>query len=228
MSLFDFFSFSFHAHSEKKQADVPFFGRSMVEMLGVLAIIGVLSVGAISGYSKAMMKYKMNKQAEQLSTILNNALIYAGEFKSDTFHGLNSSFLKLGIFPKEMIRGSENNPQIYDALGNKIGTAFHVSGTSYWYSLQIQMEDSNYSVESCRNAVTAIKENSADLWQITVTKISGGDYDYSQRIFGDKYCSGRISICIRDLKLTDIDEFCKSCESDDDSCILTVFFGYNV
>ena len=39
-------------------------GRSMVEMLGVLAIIGVLSVGAIAGYSKAMMKYKLNKHAE--------------------------------------------------------------------------------------------------------------------------------------------------------------------
>ena len=37
-------------------------GRSMVEMLGVLAIIGVLSVGAISGYSKAMMKYKLNNK----------------------------------------------------------------------------------------------------------------------------------------------------------------------
>ena len=38
-------------------------GRSMVEMLGVLAIIGVLSVGAIAGYGKAMTKYKLNKQA---------------------------------------------------------------------------------------------------------------------------------------------------------------------
>ena len=28
-------------------------GRSMVEMLGVLSIIGVLSIGAISGYSFA-------------------------------------------------------------------------------------------------------------------------------------------------------------------------------
>ena len=36
-------------------------GRSMVEMLGVLAIIGVLSVGAISGYSKAMDKYYWNR-----------------------------------------------------------------------------------------------------------------------------------------------------------------------
>ena len=37
------------------------FGRSMIEMLGVLAIIGVLSVGGIAGYSKAMMKFKINK-----------------------------------------------------------------------------------------------------------------------------------------------------------------------
>ena len=29
-------------------------GRSMIEMLGVLAIIAVLSVGGIAGYSKAM------------------------------------------------------------------------------------------------------------------------------------------------------------------------------
>ena len=36
-------------------------GRSMIEMLGVLAIIGVLSVGGIAGYSKAMTQYKINK-----------------------------------------------------------------------------------------------------------------------------------------------------------------------
>ena len=49
-------------------------GRSMVEMLGVLAIIGVLSVGAISGYSKAMMKYKLNKQSESFNLLLNSAI----------------------------------------------------------------------------------------------------------------------------------------------------------
>src|SRR5574344_1116878 len=41
-------------------------GRSMVEMLGVLAIIGVLSVGGIAGYTMAMNKYKANE-------ILNSA-----------------------------------------------------------------------------------------------------------------------------------------------------------
>ncbi|MDY4884724.1 MAG: prepilin-type N-terminal cleavage/methylation domain-containing protein [Alphaproteobacteria bacterium] len=56
-------------------------GRSMVEMLGVLAIIGVLSVGAIAGYSKAMNKYKLNKQTEQISSILDYVNIHMGDFK---------------------------------------------------------------------------------------------------------------------------------------------------
>ena len=41
-----------NGRSERPQnrTDAIFSGRSMVEMLGVLAIIGVLSVGAMSGY----------------------------------------------------------------------------------------------------------------------------------------------------------------------------------
>ena len=35
-------------------------GRSMVEMLGVLAIIGVLSIGAIAGYREAMAQKEAN------------------------------------------------------------------------------------------------------------------------------------------------------------------------
>ena len=29
-------------------------GRSMIEMLGVLAIVGVLSIGGVAGFNKAM------------------------------------------------------------------------------------------------------------------------------------------------------------------------------
>ena len=45
-------------------------GRSMVEMLGVLAIIGVLSIGGIAGYSMAMNRYRANE-------ILDKATKYA-------------------------------------------------------------------------------------------------------------------------------------------------------
>ena len=35
-------------------------GRSMIEMLGVLAIIGVLSIGGLAGYTMAMNRYRAN------------------------------------------------------------------------------------------------------------------------------------------------------------------------
>ena len=39
-------------------------GRSMIEMLGVLAIIGVLSVGGIAGYSLSMRRHRANGVAD--------------------------------------------------------------------------------------------------------------------------------------------------------------------
>ena len=45
-------------------------GRSMVEMLGVLAIVGVLSAGALKGYSDAMFKYKMNQTIDITTRML--------------------------------------------------------------------------------------------------------------------------------------------------------------
>ena len=44
-------------------------GRSMVEMLGVLAIIGVLSVGGIAGYTQAMKKYRANNLVDCISKV---------------------------------------------------------------------------------------------------------------------------------------------------------------
>lgn len=57
-------------------------GRSMIEMLGVLAIIGVLSVGGIAGYSKAMTKFKINKSVDQISQMVGNIrTLYASQKK---------------------------------------------------------------------------------------------------------------------------------------------------
>lgn len=41
-------------------------GRSMIEMLGVLAIVGVLSVGGIAGYSKAMMTQEISELSHNI------------------------------------------------------------------------------------------------------------------------------------------------------------------
>ena len=76
-------------------------GRSMIEMLGVLAIIGVLSVGGIAGYSKAMNKFKTNQVADNVSMLVANIkTLYA---QQNSYTGLNNiSAVKMGVVPDEL------------------------------------------------------------------------------------------------------------------------------
>ena len=64
-------------------------GRSMIEMLGVLAIIGVLSVGGIAGYSKAMEKFKINKTIQHITEIAAN--VQTLYMPQKDFNGLSSA-----------------------------------------------------------------------------------------------------------------------------------------
>ena len=67
-------------------------GRSMVEMLGVLAIIGVLSIGGIAGYTMAMNRYRANEglAAANLLRIEAIAQDKAGALSyTDVFSGAN-------------------------------------------------------------------------------------------------------------------------------------------
>ena len=102
-------------------------GRSMVEMLGVLAIIGVLSVGGISGYSKAMAKFKLTKAQDQISMLLMN--IRTAFATSPNYAGLtNASAIAYNIAPGDMIVGSSN---INHAFGGAVTvSAANASGTA--------------------------------------------------------------------------------------------------
>ncbi|MGN0919803.1 MAG: Tfp pilus assembly protein FimT/FimU [Alphaproteobacteria bacterium] len=69
-------------------------GRSMVEMLGVLAIIGVLSVGGIYGYTVAMRKYRANEivqAASMLAIMQQSANAGEGECIQLSRSGLSST-----------------------------------------------------------------------------------------------------------------------------------------
>ncbi len=206
MNLFDFFSFSSPVHNKKLQADVPLCGRSMVEMLGVLAIIGVLSVGAISGYSKAMMKYKLNKQAEQINTVFNAVARYHGSFSESTEQGkdLTSVFVKMGEIPTEMIN---NNGLLYDVFGVRMSIR-----TAYQNIPQILVElnpelikKSNQNLEICRNILTVAKENSSNLYYVESRSLPA--ITAVNQIYGDSYCSEN-QLCFKDVSLDDIYTVC--------------------
>ena len=74
-------------------------GRSMVEMLGVLAIIGVLSIGGIAGYTMAMNRYKANEVLNAASTL---SVIAQSQINSTTVPTLD----KVG-YSSETVNGCE-------------------------------------------------------------------------------------------------------------------------
>ncbi len=196
-------------------------GRSMVEMLGVLAIIGVLSVGAISGYSKAMFKYKLNKQAESFNMLLNTAI----QLQPDLDHTVKTGeqffadfFYKANLIPDGM---TYKNNHIYDELMGTYEIMYYQHLTSYTeYLIQYNMERSGNSATSrsiaiCRNMLTVAKENAGNLPFIQLrsgNSATSGDFDES-RIYGDKECS-QSRTCLRNMGVKDMDDFCSSCNSE--------------
>ena len=92
-------------------------GRSMIEMLGVLAIIGVLSVGGIAGYTKAMEKIHVNKIVNMISDI--SATIktaYISQKTYDNFDGgltgFDNQIQDMGLLPPEYIFEFEGEKRI--------------------------------------------------------------------------------------------------------------------
>lgn len=91
----------------------------MVEMLGVLAIIGVLSVGGISGYSKAMAKFKLTKAQDQLTMLLMN--IRTAYATSPSYAGLTaSSAVAYNLAPSDMVTGSGDSATLHNAFGGAV------------------------------------------------------------------------------------------------------------
>ena len=186
-------------------------GRSMVEMLGVLAIIGVLSVGAIAGYSKAMMKYKLNKQAEQLTQILFSLEHYREMLGRDRNNIANNysvitMLIKLNAIPLEMIKPNDNL-QIYDVFGNKVDIAYYGSNESPSsnYTIVVDYQPNQYDI--CNNIFELIKANSEKLYTAgvkiqnsgafaspivnatTINQITKGDiYDYCALCKSGPFC----------------------------------------
>lgn len=193
-------------------------GRSMVEMLGVLAIIGVLSVGAIAGYSKAMMKYKLNKQAEQISSILDYVNIHMDDFKrskTSTAGNMIPLLKKLNVIPQEMIRKNISS-KIFDIFGNSIGLQNYTFPNSGIYYFEIYIVLNKGQKESCMNLFTIAKAKKEQLWRTKFETVKGEAANEANSAWGDSYCYTGAK-CLKDLTVAEMEDFCNVCE-DKDSC----------
>ena len=192
-------------------------GRSMVEMLGVLAIIGVLSIGAISGYAKAMFKYKLNKQTEQLNQVIGAIVRYksslllnpnpADDTNLSDFQ-LVSLLKKLGEIPKEMYTSSDI--YIKDAFGTQYYVYNRNTHKNMFFLRTRSMDRNDSSFQICKNLYLIAKEWHQELHSIRVAAYKGDDFDSQGTYCGDNtlnsYCFKRI----KDLRLTDLDDICRT------------------
>lgn len=192
-------------------------GRSMVEMLGVLAIIGVLSVGAIAGYSKAMLKYRLNKQAEQLNTVFNAVARYHSSFSNITTQNIDlvSYFIKMGEIPTEMIKDG----YLYDIFKTPI-----IIRTGYTSIPTIVVElrpelriKSEKNLEICRNIFVTARENSDNIYYTRVFP----NTSFNQ-FFGDNDCNTS-NKCLRTLSLDDIYTACTNITEEGNANIVIVW-----
>ena len=200
--------------ARKYQADGLQYGRSMIEMLGVLAIVGVLSVGAIAGYQKAMFKYKLNKHSVAINTLLNTAIQYTNKLTSDADEKddagtivYTNTFHRAGFTPDGIKPHTTSSNYLIDIFGNYIWLfqAPTYSGMGYSFAPDVLEK------EICKNLINIVKQNSSEIYYINTDQNDvDNEYTVLGKVYGDKYCTDK---CLRDISLNDIDTLCNSCSS---------------
>ncbi len=231
----NFFSPCTNSYIKKVTSSCPLdasTGRSMVEMLGVLAIIGVLSIGAISGYSKAMFKYKLNKHSESFSMLLNEAIKllpdlerhYGTNITSE--NNLSYFFLQANLLPDGM---SYKNAGIYDIFNNRMDINYTkrgsgVAGYEYYMHIRINRSGNNITAhdkEICRNIMLAAKENYENIYYIQMR--SGNGNSYSAKNLQGALNTNQTNP-LNKATVTQIDDVCGSCNSET-YCQMFLYFS---
>ena len=165
-------------------------GRSMVEMLGVLAIIGVLSIGGVAGYRYAMDLYIKNR----LLNIISFAAL-ASQIERQNPNNIffeSDNFKRYDLFCSKYVGNSycsqiEPAGQTYVAASSFLGGATGgvrwkiqgLSGKRCWCDNDTCLYLNPMPVELCKELVDVSLETYSDDVLIGFT-----GYDYAYRSIG--------------------------------------------
>ena len=217
--------------------DVSSVGRSMIEMLGVLAIIGVLSVGGIAGYSKAMEKWKVTRAIDEYSHLTFGLLEHLDDIKRNSAGGeqrddITGLAQSLNLIPNSWTR--LNNSQFEDAYGNTI--QLYVRDDKKLLIFDIFIGSIKTSVDGNLNSPDFSSKLCMDIFQNLVVPLHSavefsGVWRSVQGIksfVGDKYCTKEMknsgSKCLAEASLADFQEACSSCGKSNEICDVSYNF----
>ena len=172
-------------------------GRSMVEMLGVLAIMGILSIGGIAGYTYAMNKLRANNTIKYVNMLaiagsqqaaLGRDELTLGEFPAKTADGYDADIYRLTDEPRYFDIDIAGVPRA--VCTNILALATHWRGLdSVW------VNDNQTTCEQYENLMSFI-----------FSETLGSDENGGSRCTQDSECSG-CQTCVRGF-CTDTDAAC--------------------
>ena len=197
-------------------------GRSMIEMLGVLAIVGVLSVGGIAGYSKAMEKFKVNRAIEEYSYLIHGLMEYRNDIvKMENKSGLVNLSEQLNLLPPTWAK--INASEMQDSNGETL-TLYMRNDNSFQSVPRILLNVnlvSKFSQDFCRELLDNLaRPLHSALLHICIYRPKSGSTDY----YGDAYCDTDDKICLHSVSLAQINEDCKKCDNENEICNLAITF----
>ena len=209
-------------------------GKNMIEMLGVLAIIGVLSVGGIAGYSKAMEKFKINKLLNDYSMLTFGILEHLDDFKKSHEVSIDA-LVALNFLPQDWVKDTT----LTDDFNNKLELFIRESGNGNGEKDEFIMDiylggrkqdadagviTQNFSEKLCvelfQNLFIPLHAYAV---HAEVYRSSGSYYSFA----GDRYCTSAnkgMRKCMVDVTLDDIHKACNSCGKTNEYCNVNIHF----
>ncbi len=201
-------------------------GRSMIEMLGVLAIVGILSVGGIAGYSKAMTKYRINKWNEEMIFAIQNFIQYKKDWMREEVAPQNgvanvTKYMRdIGGIPTTWKLHTDT--EMYDSLGSLIVFAGYPD--KIFFRTKIKTDRIAFEQICLQYWVNVIIPYSEYIYLVHMygTDKENGDLNSENRYMGNAYCRSDKK-CIRDLTISGIMKKCAKVEKNE-SVSISVYF----
>ena len=203
-------------------------GRSMVEMLGVLAIIGILSASALSGYSKAMMQLKLNKHTDEISYLMATAIFNNDKLNKASFN-MFEELKALGAFtwnviPNKKVTDDNSTEKItfQDSLHNTIW--FEHYSQDQMKAIGIILPQSDFTQKVCYNYINIFKNFSDEIYRIHARKDVGNQMSWKM-FYGKNVCDGNTKKCLEHITVDEITNMCKTqCDGADECRLYAVWY----
>lgn len=206
-------------------------GRSMIEMLGVLAIVGVLTLGAISGYQRAMTKHRINKVVQELGTTISNILLYQNDFiklnsgkaitSAETLKQLMILAQQLELVPNTWYL-KEGASCFKDSYGGDFFFGTRGIGTRMYFTYRLKRSKKSLnsgSIRICQEIWTQIFKPLSGIIRNVHMQMDGSSQG---NWVGSEYCGTETAKCLDDITPELIYNECARCLNTEGACQATM------